>query len=380
MIRRIDPTLFHSYGAVLKDWDVPDANLCRHTLELTSGSAPIWQCRDTVYLRRDSGMTRICISSDGENFHHYYLDRPLRLNPGVWFSLAPLQSSSTVEMLSREEFQPTGRVLSQSQLTYPPLRVENIYTFFYQEKEPGFCFSGESHEILELTYVDHGCLHSVTDGQEMTLEQGDLTIYGPGQFHMQYADIDVAVRYVTITFSLSGSGWQKLLNRKFQAAQDGLILLERLLREMEQPGLFAEDTIVSLLSLLLLHLLRLDQDKPKAPTSVGAIQNENELIRRTQLYISQHLRQKLSVPGVARHVGVSASYLTALFQKHLHIAPGEYIRRLKLQESKQMIREGKLNFTAIAEELNYSTVHHFSRQFKEKFGITPTEYAKSIRS
>ena len=380
MIRRIDPTLFHSYGAVLKDWDVPDANLCRHTLELTSGSAPIWQCRDTVYLRRDSGMTRICISSDGENFHHYYLDRPLRLNPGVWFSLAPLQSSSTVEMLSREEFQPTDRVLSQSQLTYPPLRVENIYTFFYQEKEPGFCFSGESHEILELTYVDHGCLHSVTDGQEMTLEQGDLTIYGPGQFHMQYADIDVAVRYVTITFSLSGSGWQKLLNRKFQAAQEGLMLLERLLREMEQPGLFAEDTIVSLLSLLLLHLLRLDQDRPKAPTSVGAIQNENELIRRTQLYISQHLRQKLSVPGVARHVGVSASYLTALFQKHLHIAPGEYIRRLKLQESKQMIREGKLNFTAIAEELNYSTVHHFSRQFKEKFGITPTEYAKSIRS
>lgn len=380
MIRRIDPTLFHSYGAVLKDWDVPDANLCRHTLELTSGSAPIWQCRDTVYLRRDSGMTRICISSDGENFHHYYLDRPLRLNPGVWFSLAPLQSSSTVEMLSREEFQPTGRVLSQSQLTYPPLRVENIYTFFYQEKEPGFCFSGESHEILELTYVDHGCLHSVTDGQEMTLEQGDLTIYGPGQFHMQYADIDVAVRYVTITFSLSGSGWQKLLNRKFQAAQEGLMLLERLLREMEQPGLFAEDTIVSLLSLLLLHLLRLDQDRPKAPTSVGAIQNENELIRRTQLYISQHLRQKLSVPEVARHVGVSASYLTALFQKHLHIAPGEYIRRLKLQESKQMIREGKLNFTAIAEELNYSTVHHFSRQFKEKFGITPTEYAKSIRS
>ena len=380
MIRRIDPTLFHSYGAVLKDWEMPDTNLCRHTLELTSGSAPIWQCRDTVYLRRDSGMTRICISSDGENFHHYYLDRPLRLNPGVWFSLAPLQSSSTVEMLSREEFQPTGRVLSQSQLTYPPLRVENIYTFFYQEKEPGFCFSGESHEILELTYVDHGCLHSVTDGQEMTLEQGDLTIYGPGQFHMQYADIDVAVRYVTITFSLSGSGWQKLLNRKFQAAQEGLMLLERLLREMEQPGLFAEDTIVSLLSLLLLHLLRLDQDRPKAPTSVGAIQNENELIRRTQLYISQHLRQKLSVPEVARHVGVSASYLTALFQKHLHIAPGEYIRRLKLQESKQMIREGKLNFTAIAEELNYSTVHHFSRQFKEKFGITPTEYAKSIRS
>lgn len=40
-----------------------------------------------------------------------------------------------------------------------------------------------------------------------------------------------------------------------------------------------------------------------------------------------------------------------------------------------MIRENNLNFTEIAAALQYSTVHHFSRQFKEKFGITPTEYA-----
>ena len=74
-----------------------------------------------------------------------------------------------------------------------------------------------------------------------------------------------------------------------------------------------------------------------------------------------------------------AAYLTVLFQKNLQISPGEYIRRIKLQESKQMIRENNLNFTEIAAALQYSTVHHFSRQFKEKFGITPTEYARSVR-
>ena len=103
------------------------------------------------------------------------------------------------------------------------------------------------------------------------------------------------------------------------------------------------------------------------------------IIRRAQQFISEHVREKLTVPLVARHVDVSPSYLTALFHKNLQISPGEYIRRTKLQESKQMIRENNLNFTEIAAELQYSTVHHFSRQFKEKFGITPTEYAKSVR-
>ena len=44
-----------------------------------------------------------------------------------------------------------------------------------------------------------------------------------------------------------------------------------------------------------------------------------------------------------------------------------------------MIREDNMNFTEIAAALQYSTVLHFSRQFKDKFGITPTEYAKSVR-
>ena len=109
------------------------------------------------------------------------------------------------------------------------------------------------------------------------------------------------------------------------------------------------------------------------------VHSENEIIRRAQQYITANIRSKLSVPMVAQNVDVSPSYLTALFRKNMQISPGEYIRRMKLQESKQMIRENNMSFTDIAAALHYSTVHHFSRQFKEKFGITPTEYARSVR-
>ena len=121
-----------------------------------------------------------------------------------------------------------------------------------------------------------------------------------------------------------------------------------------------------------------DADAAKVETA-RTVHSENEIIRRAQQYITANIRSKLSVPMVAQNVDVSPSYLTALFRKNMQISPGEYIRRMKLQESKQMIRENNMSFTDIAAALHYSTVHHFSRQFKEKFGITPTEYARSIR-
>ena len=143
---------------------------------------------------------------------------------------------------------------------------------------------------------------------------------------------------------------------------------------------FSKDIILSQLNLMLLYLLR-EAATPTSPKlqSSNSVHSENEIIRRAQQFVSAHIREKLSVPMVAAEVDVSPSYLTALFHKNLQISPGEYIRRIKLQESKQMIRENDLNFTEIAAALQYSTVHHFSRQFKEKFGITPTEYARSVR-
>ena len=220
----------------------------------------------------------------------------------------------------------------------------------------------------------------MVDGQDLLLRQGDIVLYGPGQWHMQYADIGVAPRFVTISFDVSGVDLAPLLNRKFTAPQSVATLLQNMLREQEFMDAYSNDIILYQLNLLLLQLQR-EAASPKAGKlqTSNAVHSENEIIRQAQQFISAHIREKLSVPLVARQVDVSPSYLTALFHKNLQISPGEYIRRIKLQESKQMIRENDLNFTEIAAQLHYSTVHHFSRQFKEKFGITPTEYAKSVR-
>ena len=261
----------------------------------------------------------------------------------------------------------------------PRMKIPRMYTFFYQEREQGFMFPGESHDMYEITYVDKGTLHSVAEGKDYLLEPGDLILYAPGQWHMQYADIGVAPGYVTVSFDVEGLPLEGLSNRKFRSPQKALDCLRVMLREQEHPDDFSEDMILGLLRQLLLTLLRLEHEPQTPVRKPQGINNENEIVRRAQQFISTNVRSKLTVPLVAKNIDVSPSYLTSLFHKHLQLSPGEYIRRIKLQESKQMIREGNLNFSEIASALHYSTIHHFSRQFKGKFGITPTEYAKSVK-
>ncbi len=381
MIRNLNQMTFQGFGNTLPERGQSAKNLEKGmVMSLTQGDAEVFRAVSETWISCGSGTSVLSVSHDGDVYLHFYLDKTVCVKSGILFSLTPFKGEATVQIASRVEPEPVGKRPNDSLRIDHHIRVDGLYTFFYHEKEQGFLFPGESHPMLELTYVDQGSLHSVADGQDLLLKQGDIVVYAPNQWHMQYADIDVAPRYVTLTFDMDGDALSPLLNRKFTASRQAVGLLRQMLREHEQLDAFSNDMIISQLNLLLLDLLR----ESAAPSGVklqtsNAIHSENEIIRKAQQYISSHIRQKLSVPLVARQVDVSPSYLTALFHKNLQISPGEYIRRIKLQESKQMIRENDLNFTEIAAALQYSTVHHFSRQFKEKFGITPTEYAKSVR-
>lgn len=365
---RADTVRFSERGAMLK------------SLSLNKNDEEVYQAEVSTWVRCTAGTAVISASADGSSFRDFYLDKPVCVKEGTVFSLTAFMDTASVELVADVLPQALeSRSREKSFHVSRRLKVERLYTFFYHEKEQGFLFPGESHSMLELTYVDQGSLHSVADGQDLFLEQGDMVLYGPNQWHMQYADIGVAPRYLTISFDASGYDLSKLLNHKFASPQRAVTLIRQMLQQYDHMDEYSDDMVLHLLSLVLLILLR-EADSPNNKLKTAhSLENENEIIRKAQQYITAHIREKLSVPLVARNAGVSPSYLTALFHKNLQISPGEYIRRIKLQESKQMIRENAMNFTEIAAALEYSTVHHFSRQFKEKFGITPSQYAKSVR-
>ncbi len=329
-----------------------------------------------VCLGGEEGSAVLAVSLNKTDFSYFFLDAPVCLHPKVYFALVPFSDSCTARILvprnaQAERFLDWKRLSDFPSGRYP--RVTNMLSLQRFDTEPAFFFKGESHRAFELLYVADGAMHVSVNGFQWQLNRGELLLIAENQWHTFSCGIGQRASFCSLTFELSDADALPLLDRIFKAPDCMDSVLSDIEKDMEQPDVLSQGMCQTGLQKLLLRILR--QNQEEAPQKLPP-QGERHLVAEAMRYIAAHCRDGLSVGDVAEGINISPSYLTALFQKCLQGAPGDYIRRARLEESRAMIREGKQNMTRIAQTLHYSTVYHFSRQFKDKYGITPTQYAR----
>ena len=80
---------------------------------------------------------------------------------------------------------------------------------------------------------------------------------------------------------------------------------------------------------------------------------------------------------LAKKLGISEVYLRKLFSVHYGTSPRQFIIDMRIQKAKSLLTNGTHTITSISEECGFSSLYHFCRTFKDKTGMTPTEYAKN---
>ena len=98
----------------------------------------------------------------------------------------------------------------------------------------------------------------------------------------------------------------------------------------------------------------------------------------------KYLENNISNPNItnkmlAKMAGISEVYFRRLFLTEYGITPKQYIIDIRIQKAKQLLGDGKRKISEVSDECGFSSVYHFCRAFKEKAGITPTEYMKQNR-
>nr|WP_312577239.1 response regulator [Sedimentibacter sp.] len=97
-------------------------------------------------------------------------------------------------------------------------------------------------------------------------------------------------------------------------------------------------------------------------------------------YIERNIKNGITLEDVSNYANMSVYYLSKIFKKEMNINFITYITDKKIEIAKDMLENTDDPIINIAIELSYNEANYFSKAFKKKVGMTPSEYRERHHS
>ncbi|MBY3088886.1 helix-turn-helix transcriptional regulator [Rhizobium laguerreae] len=146
------------------------------------------------------------------------------------------------------------------------------------------------------------------------------------------------------------------------------------LRRAAQTGaseLHAETAVTFLAS----HLLQFHAGRH--PPAHAAVDDRRLLI--VDSWLRESLDKQVTLDQLAAAAGLSKFHLLRAFKRRYGETPGQRLSRYRLEEGRRLLSSTRQTITVIAFACGYENATHFATAFRRMFGLSPTEYRRSVR-
>jgi len=281
--------------------------------------------------------------------------------------------------------------------------VDDVVSVHYFEYTVDFSFSGELHDFWEFVYADKNELIITADTHQIVVPQGCMFVHKPMEFHNVAGNGVKAPNSVIVAFSAESKELYEIAGRVLvcndheKSLMAGIIeeaceafstplgdpYTEELIRR-NSSAFGCEQLIAMRLESLFISLIRRYRMKKNDEISDerDSSKRRKDEVRLRQIcdFLMENIEKDLSSHDIQKQFFISESSLQKLFQHKIGCGAIQHFQRMKIDRAKELIREKKLNFSEISEKLSFSSIHYFSRRFKAITGMTPSEYASSVKS
>jgi AraC-like DNA-binding protein len=102
-------------------------------------------------------------------------------------------------------------------------------------------------------------------------------------------------------------------------------------------------------------------------------------MRQAAERLTAQFAEPIRIDRLAEQFGYSRSYFSKMFKKVNRVTPVEFLTSLRTGKARQMLRERPdLSVEQIACSVGYQDALYFSKQFRKVYGLSPSEYRKSV--
>ena len=242
-------------------------------------------------------------------------------------------------------------------------------------------FKEHKHDYYQILSVLNGSCTISIAGISRNLVMGQSALIGKDVLHSLSTDKQERVLIVDIKFVMhqgeeeiqSCLGFLDTSDEEFMRGMD-LIANEA----VKNSFMFKEliNHRFSELLILILRKRKLEDQKSKGQyyslnlTGVAA-----EIAR----YIEDNYYKFIKLEDIAQDLGYNKIYLCQCFKKQAGIGVFKYLYDIRLRHAKQLLLDTELTHQQIIARTGFKTINHFSRYFKQAYGMSPAKMRKKMK-
>ena len=252
-----------------------------------------------------------------------------------------------------------------------------------------------THNYFELNFVIKGQATFYFEETEHLMHEGEVCIIAPGSNHDFLIDDETSIVYTVCirrsTFESTFSSLishQDLLSGFFRQIlknddrsnylmlftgnnMECRIFLRKLLIESEDPDEYSNGCCINLINLFFTNLLR------NYSKTIAFYNYEMGSDFSLVLQYIQHNYQTLTLSSLAEFFHYSEPHLCTLIKQNTGKNFTDLIKNLRMRDAKNLLINTDMKINEIAEQIGYNSADHFSRVFRQTFGISPADFRKS---
>lgn len=215
----------------------------------------------------------------------------------------------------------------------------------------------------DLTIVLDGCLKYVIDGEVVSIESGDAVLFSSGMLRERE---EQAERADYISFNFHTETPPNLPTVIRHAVHTDVKLMIAAFDEIVKRHPTDHESITSPLLLSLLCEMERNLESSKV----------NQMTTVILKYLKKNLAQKITLADIGKLTFFSPVYCDTVFKKDMGTSIIDYLLQLRIAEAKNLLIEGSLPLSRIAQMTGFEDGNYFSRVFKKRTGYTPTQYKR----
>ena len=245
------------------------------------------------------------------------------------------------------------------------------------------------HNVYQMLYIVEGSLTCEIAGNRIQCQAPSLIFIGNCEPHMLTAASEQYARYVLTLdpYQVGASLSPRLLQSVFSfhpvgfshvldvtpIANEIRMHMDALLAEWQTPKNKKLPEGEALLLSALLYRIRSFSPSHFADKPYGAAET---VVAAVRMELECNFEKKLDLDALAAQHHISRYYLAHIFKQVTGYSLKEYLSLCRISFAIQQLASGKQSVRQIAETSGFHDMSNFSRAFKERMGLSPTDFRK----